>query len=331
VALDWLRQPETSSMLEISVQAWCVSAMARHQLGDAAGARKALEEVEARVKVLVQTGELGRSYDNRWDSIARGLALRAEAEQLILGKVVSPPLVPSRLIENRNKWQPIAFALNAADQMGKQAQWAPAAEYYKKLLQEPAFDWNVFEIKQDLLCQKIAVVFLMAGDQTNYCNLVRLLLERKWEKLAPMMQERYAQIFVSQPELLTPDQKAQGLAYARRVCDGADVGNNPWLGLLRGTTDYREGRFEAAVETLSQVFFQPSDSDGAARALAYKAMAYKRLGRSKEALEASQEANTLFAKQLSRSGDWTNITFYQLAIKELLAMLANTGEATKMP
>lgn len=39
-ALDWLRQPEESGGLECPLLAWCLGAMARHQLGDAAGAAK---------------------------------------------------------------------------------------------------------------------------------------------------------------------------------------------------------------------------------------------------------------------------------------------------
>lgn len=84
-----------------------------------------------------------------------------------------------------------------------------------------------------------------------------------------------------------------------------------------------------AFETLSKVSFAPAESDGAARAMIYKAMACKQLGRTKEAVEASQEANALFAKQTSRSGDWTNSVFYQIAMKELLGLLASTSEPNK--
>ena len=322
-ALDWLRQPETSGLLEVSIQAWCVGAMARRQMGDAAGARHALEEVDKRKKVLVWTGELGRLQDKTWDSIARAMALRAEAEQLILGKIVSPPLNPSEVLENRQKWQPVAWSLNAADQMGKQSQWAPAVEYYSQAMQESAFDWTVSEMKQDLVPQKMAAAFLMAGEQTRYCDLVRVLVERKMENLAPVMQEHYAQIFVMNPELLPVELKGRALAYARRVCEFPDSESNPWLGLLRGTTEYREGRFEKALEALSQVFFPPAESDGASRVMAYKAMTCKKLGRTQETLEASQEANALFARHLTRPGDWTNSAFYQLAMKELLALLAS--------
>lgn len=323
-ALEWLRQLEKSGDMDYAVMAWCFGAMARHHLGDAAGARKALEQVNSRVKALVCMGKLGS-----WNDIARAIGVRAEAEQLILGKKVSPPLDSSELVQNREKWKSVAYDLNAGDQMGKQFQWVPAAGYYARVMQDPVFDWTVSEVNQDLVCQKMAAVFLLAGDQTRYCDLVRALLARKVEYLSPTMQERYAQIFVSNTELLTPELKAQGVAYARRLCDDPEAGNSPWMRLLRGETDYRERHFDTAIQTLSQVSFPPAESDGAARVMIYKAMAYKQLGRTEDALEATQAANALFARQTARSGDWTNPAFYQLGMKELLGMLASTSEPKK--
>jgi tetratricopeptide (TPR) repeat protein len=247
------------------------------------------------------------------------MGVRAEAEELILRKKVSKPVDPSQIVQNRQSWKSITFSMNAGEQMAKQTQWVPAAEYYAKVMQDPAFDWVVFEINQDMNYQKMALAFLLAGDQTNYCALIRALLSRKPETLSPTMQERYAQIFVINTELMTPELKQQALAYARQVCDTLEV--SIWVRLLRGTIEYREGHFDSAVESFEQIFFMSNNSLAAARAKAFQAMAYKRLGRTSEVLEAAQAA--------SQFGDWTNLTYYQVAMRELLALLATPAEPTK--
>jgi hypothetical protein len=85
-ALEWLRQPELSSDLQLCSMAWPVGAMVRYQLGDKAAAHQALDEVNLRLKVVVERGALGKAAYNVWDNYARAFALRAEAERLILGQ-----------------------------------------------------------------------------------------------------------------------------------------------------------------------------------------------------------------------------------------------------
>lgn len=321
-ALEWLNQVETSNSLEGSAVAWAFGAMARHQLGDTQGARQALEQVNRRIGVVIRTGQLGW-----WQEIARAVVARDEAERLILGKITSPPLNPSEILENRTKWQAFTFSLNAGNTMASQSQWIPAAEYYAKALQDPVFDWSSSELKEDYLPMQSAAVFLMAEDRTNFCALVRGLAARKMENLSPIVQEHYGQIFVMNPDILTPELKQQALAYARRVCDNPERANSFWIRLLRGETEYRQGNFETAVDMLGPLIFSSTETIGAARGKVFLAMALKRLGKSKESLEAMQEANGLFIKAMGQGADRVNQIYYQTVMNELLAMVASTPGA----
>jgi tetratricopeptide (TPR) repeat protein len=323
-ALEWLNPVETSNSLEGSAVAWAFGAMARHRLGDTQGARQALEQVNRRLSAVIRTGQLGW-----WQEIARALVARDEAERLIFGKITSPLLNSSEILENRTKWQACSFSLNAGNTMASQSQWIPAAEYYAKALQDPVFDWSISELKEDYLSMQSAVAFLMAEDRTNFCALVRGLAARKMENLSPTVQERYGQIFVINPDFLTPELKQQALAFARRVCDNPERANTFWIRLLRGETEYRHGNFETAVDMLGPLIFSSTETLGAARGKVFLALALKRLGKSKDSLEAMQEANGLFIKAMSQGGDRVNQIYYQVMMNELLAMLANPPGASQ--
>jgi uncharacterized protein HemY len=102
-ALKWLAGPERGAQTEIAVQAWPFGAMARHQLGDAAGARNALNELNRLLAQMVQKGELCDPRHNTWDNVARAVAARAEAERLIFGAEISPPLSSTDIVQNRKR------------------------------------------------------------------------------------------------------------------------------------------------------------------------------------------------------------------------------------
>ena len=100
-AVKWLSGPEHGTQTEIAVQAWPFGAMARHRLGDATGARNALDELNRRLAEMVDKGELCDPRHNTWDNVARAVAVRAEAERLILGREISPPLSSTNIMQNR--------------------------------------------------------------------------------------------------------------------------------------------------------------------------------------------------------------------------------------
>jgi 6-phosphogluconolactonase (cycloisomerase 2 family) len=109
-ALEWLRGPEASSSPEVASLASCFGAMARFQLGDQAGASNALSQAGRRLKEMAETGQLADPRLNCWDDFARALAVRAEAETLILGREVSAPLSTAALAELANRFHRAAPA-----------------------------------------------------------------------------------------------------------------------------------------------------------------------------------------------------------------------------
>jgi RNA polymerase sigma factor (sigma-70 family) len=317
-ALQWLEQPERTSQIEIAIQAGSFGAMARHRLGDAVGARKALDQVSRQMKVMVQTGQLCHPRYNSWDNFARALALRAEAERLILGREVSPRLDPPTIVRNRKLWSEVEQRLESAEQLAKQARWQEAAEAYSSAIAHSAFDWSVSEVRQDILAQEIAVTFLLAENTARHRALSQTLLDRDWQNLTPIMQERYASVVLAHTGHLPAEIKKRGLKLARLASQRADAENNPWLWLLRGLADYREHRYEDAIAALTRAQFA-GDPVAEARALAFQAMARHKLGDIQQATETAKRAEARFA---STSGAaWGNIAFYELAKRELRSIL----------
>ena len=100
-AKRWLERPERGGQDEIAVQAWAFGAMARHRLGDLTGAQQAMEELNGRLTEMVRKGELCDPRHDTWDNVARAVAVRREAERLILGRVASPAIDSKALIQNR--------------------------------------------------------------------------------------------------------------------------------------------------------------------------------------------------------------------------------------
>jgi hypothetical protein len=114
---------------------------------------------------------------------------------------------------------------------------------------------------------------------------------------------------------------AHGLALARLACPRPTAEKSKWLLLVRGMADYRDGHFEEALAILRRAVFR-DDPVTQARALAIQAMASHQLGRHQEAVATAQEAQTQFAQGAARGAGWKDAAFSQLALKELLTVLA---------
>ena len=325
-ALQWLRKPEDDGRMELAVQAWCFSAMARQQLGDSANARKALEEANRRFKAMVRTGELGDPRDQTWDNTARAVAVRREAEHLIFGKEISPPLDPAAVASGRRTWQPVAKLLDTGNDLGQAGKWREASDVFAQALHHPAFDWEVQELRQSYTSGRMMAAFLMAGEENLQRDLTRLLLDRNPEKLTPVVLERNAQVILCGAHLLPPELSARAVALARLACKSPGAQRNPWLWFVRGMADYHEGRFDQAINSLDRANFR-GDPMFQARTLVFRAMACKQLGHTEEATQDALNAATTFAK--IRNGEWTGSVFYQVALKELVIVMARSSDSEK--
>jgi len=140
-ALEWLSQPERSSHLEAAILAKSFAAMARHQLGNTASARESLEEVNRRLTVVVETGELsGPTFEN----YALAFSARKEATQLILGREIPTTVPLNAVAEGRKRWQPILRLLQTGEQLSKQQQWAQASDAFTQALRQSGFAWDLW-------------------------------------------------------------------------------------------------------------------------------------------------------------------------------------------
>lgn len=321
-ALAWLRRPEHSSQFDVAIHAAGFAAMARHQLGDAASARKSLDELHRRLNMLARTGDLG---DASWDGCARAVALRAEAERLILGREASSPLDPSTIADQRRKWQGVLQLVQSAERLARQADWAQARDAYAQVLAHPDFDWDPWQLRSSLLPQQMAAAFLLASDQTRHRDLCQSLLNRPHEDLPLTMQERNAWVYLIQMEHFPPDLKARALAAVRLTCQSAETENSRWIWLICGLAAYREGRTDDALRALDQVQFG-GDLPATARLLLYRAMACRQANRTEEATAALQEAEAAAAQTTSQSSGWWNSGFYQIALNELRSLMAATAK-----
>jgi RNA polymerase sigma factor (sigma-70 family) len=317
--LEWLRRPERSGVVDIGLQSCALAAMARHRLGDVAGARASLDELNRRVKVVVHAGELGDSQRKTWDGSARAVALRAEAERLILGRAESLPPDPSVVADRRRQWQGVVQLMRSAEQLARQEMWAEARDLYAQALAHPEFDWGPWELQASLHAQQMGIVFLMAGDDTRHRDLCRTLLSRPQERLPHATQERNAWACLIKVDHLPPDLKARALAVGRTACQGAEADASSWLRLVCALTASREGHHADALAALDQTRFG-QDLVGEATALVLRAMSCRQAGKSEEAAAALQQAEELFGQRAAQNPSWRSVGLYRIVLQELRSM-----------
>ena len=322
-ALEWLQKPADSGALETSALGWGFIAMARHQAGDSANARKALDEVNRRFKVLEKTGGVIASANGSWENCARAVAVRAEAERLILGKEVSPPLNAATLANGRRNWQTFTKLADAARELAKKRMWYEASQAYAQAMAHPAFDWEVLELKNSSISREMALVFLQTGDETRHGSVVRVILNRNAEQMSAGQREKHAKTALINTDHLSPELKLRAVALARLACNTADAGTNSQLWFLRGLADYREGKYADALQAFSRANLKSSPANQATTKL-FRAMCCQRLGRADEASKEVLQAASTYAGP--GTSDWFQVAFYELALRELAEVMSTPGD-----
>jgi len=283
-ALQWLGKPERSRKPRVATLAGGLGAMARHQLGQETAAREALGNMQRRLQRMLQIGILDNGTpDDEWQDWVFAFSVCSEAERVILGRVVSPPLTTESLAAARRQWEPAYLGLREGEALALKRMWKEARDAYARALAAPAFDWETvchrIERSSPL---KMALVFLMAGDQAQHEELCRRLFGTLTGRNNPTQTEVYASAWFLRTRDLAPDLSRSGLRLLEATSpDPKRVGNN-WHDLHCGIAYYRNGRFEEAIACLRKVEKDPF-ALLRGRALIYDAMACCQMGDAKGA------------------------------------------------
>ena len=191
---------------------------------------------------MVRVGELGDSRNNTWDNFARAIALRREAEQLILGQIEQPPVNPQTVRDGRRQWLSLMENAATADQLAGRGQWSSACDQYIQLVDQPAFDWEVWELRQSVLAQQVGAVFLKAADTVRHEALCRALLTRTNSHVPSMLRERYAVVNLVRTSHLPPELVSQAIVQARTAFEESEARGDRWRVLVQILAEYRSGQ-----------------------------------------------------------------------------------------
>jgi len=320
--LDPLRQHPNGLL---AAEAGCFVAMALHQQGQTAAARAALDTASRRLDTFLRAGVLGTLLDqaDRWHDAGRVALLRAEAERLIHGRVVSRPLDAALLAEARLRWDPVRQAMITAFQFAGQRKWGEARDAWLKAMAEPGFAWDTaLEFENDLAL-KMGMTFLRANDRTNHTQLCRTLLAQARETHNPVTRFSTALVALLDRDANDLRQSATE-AIAAASQENTDPDFAPWIGFAAGLANYRGGEHARAIEALGDAE-QSTQAWCKGPALAYRVLALQQLSRTDEARQSLNRAQELLAEPLKeRPLDWRHwapLEMAQWALDEAAATL----------
>jgi hypothetical protein len=296
-------------------------AMIHFKQGDFRAAQTDLREAATRLEALVHSGELGYN----WVWYGKATVIRAEAEQMILGREVSTTVNAAWLKEARARWAPVRQRLNEGDRLVFQKRWTAARDAYWAAIHQPAFDWEAAEaawpIGNSIMATKIGVTFLLAGDTTNYAQLCKMLLTRLDAHPDPFIWHTLRTCLAGQlpqgSELLKKlDQRATQLTQNPKGA-APEIVN-----LIRTMAAYRSGRYkEASGAAITGGRLSVRNATQIVRA-----MALARSGRAEEGKRDLQQAETNLVQPLKLlTGDlWWDLAMCQLLLDEAHRVLSET-------
>jgi serine/threonine protein kinase/tetratricopeptide (TPR) repeat protein len=313
-ALRWFESVRRSQRSSAASQAGCFCAMIHHRQGDTAAARAALDEAAQRLIAFLQTGQLGLE----WHEYGRVVAIRAEAERLILGKEESTLVDTAWLEAARQRWWPIRQRLSEASYLAGRQQWPAARNAYVAALREPAFDWesaqNLEAMNAELsLGSKMGITFLLAQDPENYESVCRRLFDSVEAHPDPEVVCRTIALICARPSPLVHE-LAQRFGPWSQVLQAYEPDE---VGLARAMAAYRLEKYDAVLNDTSaaQSSKRAAISCGAQ---AFRAMALARLGRDADGQRELRAAEARLKPHLATfTGDfWWDLGLCQLALDE---------------
>ena len=326
-ALKWLQEGERSEDPNVAALAFCFGAMARRQMGQTTDAQEALSRAWRLLRVPLDTGQLAAKD---WPEVVYGFVARGEAERLILGREVSPPLTTELLAQAREKWKSVREPLLRGEALAQQGKWRESRDAYIEALNHPSFDWAAAEEQSTMRCLSLqmATAFARCGDSTNHQRLCRLLLDLhpdkpltpKAERDATARSDRYAKACFLNARSLSPELRQAALELARFAVANQRKrhDHNPgWVCQTGGMAEFYAGQPERALALLKEA---EKDDNPLVKGIAmvFRAMVLQELNRPQEAARVLRNAVSLLSTlpMAPSSLYWWDSEQYKLALEQ---------------
>jgi tetratricopeptide (TPR) repeat protein len=261
--------------------------------------------------------------------------LKNEAESVILGETVSPPVNRETLQARRTAWQPIQRLLEAVDEKGGKLEWGAARESLTEAMDMRVINWHEEGNLIVSLHLKAAILFALMEDADRYRALCQELVEP-----AAISQSPYGRIALWWPttsterhSVISPNLLAHAIEMARwkaaRISpDERPVIGHDWTWLYLGIAEYRAGEFGASLEALEKAR-HAFNLAASGTAYAFSALVSAATGQSEDAVAFLSQAESLHEQILAGNPDglgrhWHDVAVLELALREARAVLAET-------
>jgi tetratricopeptide (TPR) repeat protein len=277
---------------------------------------------------VLATGDLG----SLWFEYSWAILVRSEAERLILGREVSPPVTRESLAAAWQRWEPVRKWLQEGESLARKKRWREARDAYVGALKEPGFAWLSAESRSEAECLSLhlALALLKAGDLPAYERHCRFIVDHNAGTLSARRAEIYAKTCLLGWEKLPPEVRQRAVELARYAESKQPREANPpswWVCHTAGMTEYSAGNYPRALELLEHA--EKSNEEGGGKiackggAMVFRAMALKQQGREAEARELLPQAEALLAVPIkNRSGaNWWDLDICEIALEEARALL----------
>jgi len=255
-----------------------------------------------------------------WQEACHLRVARAEAERLILGQEISPPVTPDSQAEAYRKRRAVATLLRDGYALALERKWKESAQAYATALQHPGLHWQADSEASEWKCLQgqMGTAFVRAGDRASHERLCRFLLTVLPAEPPVSEAERYSRLCFLDGKSLPADLQRRGLELGRfAVTNRFREGTPVWICQAGGMAEFYAGDPERAVELLMEAEKAPLITCRGA-AMVYRAMALKKLGRDAQAAGLLRQAEALLAEPLpGRSGlSWWDVELCQIALEQ---------------
>ena len=324
-ALRWLDEPCRCASSHVGAMAGYLCAMVHCQQGEAQAAHADLAEANKRLDAFLRAGDLRIGMWGRrgasWVGYGYAVALRAEAEHLLLGRVVSPVVDASWLESSRRRWAPVSRNLAEGDRLAGEGRWLQARADYLAAVSEPVFDWETAADLDRELPMRMGVVLLLAKDVASHERLCRAWFARLHAHPDPNIGFLAAKTALAAS--IDPDSELgrEATGWLQKM-EWSPVSE----ACVRAMAAYRAGRYEEAVAEATRC--EDSAFSGEDRTVAvfgeastaqvFRAMALARLERRREAEQVLEKTEVVVASAKSRymGKMWWDLGLCRLGLEE---------------